>query len=423
MPIIYTYPTETPTKDDYILISDVSSKNPANATRKCTLDAVVTLVGALVPGGGTVQSVGLSPGTTGLTISDTGENPIVTSGTFTVGGTLVAANGGTGHNNYNVGEILYADGATSLAKLTAGTLNYVLTANGAGIAPSWKVNPAAPVTSVSAIAPGASTGTPVIVTPTTGLVTVQSMAFQGDINVGHVPDASAAAGTSYSKNDGSWATPPDTDTTYTMSAATDGANVDLTLDASVGTDTTIQLTAGTGIAITQAAGNNITFTNSSTGGGGFDIINFAQGENLSGVGTILYFYQVVVPEDFTANKAKIYGVVSGSATYAVSIYDGLLSNLAGTTKLGDGTITVGATGILEVTLTEVSAGDLNLTKGKNIIMGFSQSSDDKLLCINNRISDSNLAISSTTALPFPSTLSGLEEQAASVLRPCCVLYQ
>jgi hypothetical protein len=43
---------------------------------------------------GTVTSVGLSGGTTGLTVS--GTNPITSSGTFTLGGTLAVANGGTG---------------------------------------------------------------------------------------------------------------------------------------------------------------------------------------------------------------------------------------------------------------------------------------------------------------------------------------
>jgi len=47
-------------------------------------------------GTGTVTSVGLSMGTTGLTV--TGTNPITTTGTFTIGGTLGVANGGTGAN-------------------------------------------------------------------------------------------------------------------------------------------------------------------------------------------------------------------------------------------------------------------------------------------------------------------------------------
>ena len=47
-------------------------------------------------GSGTVTSVGLSAGTTGLTISSSTSNPITTSGTFTLSGTLSVPNGGTG---------------------------------------------------------------------------------------------------------------------------------------------------------------------------------------------------------------------------------------------------------------------------------------------------------------------------------------
>jgi LysM repeat protein len=47
----------------------------------------------VVGGSGTVTSVGLSGGTTGLTASNT---PVTTSGTITLGGTLAVANGGTG---------------------------------------------------------------------------------------------------------------------------------------------------------------------------------------------------------------------------------------------------------------------------------------------------------------------------------------
>lgn len=49
-----------------------------------------------VSGAGTVTSVGLSSGTTGLTVTPSGTNPITTSGTFTLGGTLAVASGGTG---------------------------------------------------------------------------------------------------------------------------------------------------------------------------------------------------------------------------------------------------------------------------------------------------------------------------------------
>jgi hypothetical protein len=49
--------------------------------------------------------------------------------------------------------------------------------------------------------------------------------------------------------------------TYLINSTTDGSNVDLNLDALLGTDSTVQLTAGTGVGIAQSGGNNITITN------------------------------------------------------------------------------------------------------------------------------------------------------------------
>ena len=45
--------------------------------------------------------------------------------------------GGTGTGTYTTGDILYASAANTLSKLSAGTVNYVLTSGGAGVAPSW----------------------------------------------------------------------------------------------------------------------------------------------------------------------------------------------------------------------------------------------------------------------------------------------
>jgi hypothetical protein len=82
---------------------------------------------------GTVTSVGLSGGTTGITATSDTTNPITSSGTFTLGGTLVAANGGTGFTSYTDGQLLIGNSTgNTLAKatLTAGT-NVSIT-NGAG---------------------------------------------------------------------------------------------------------------------------------------------------------------------------------------------------------------------------------------------------------------------------------------------------
>lgn len=84
--------------------------------------------------GGTVTSIAVSGGTTGLTTTG---GPITSSGTITITGTLVAANGGTGIASYTIGDMIYASGTTTLSKLAAGTSGYMLQANGAGVASSY----------------------------------------------------------------------------------------------------------------------------------------------------------------------------------------------------------------------------------------------------------------------------------------------
>ena len=97
--------------------------------------------------------------TTGLTPSTT------TTGAVTVGGTLVAANGGTGQSSYTTGDLLYASGSTAISKLGVGTNGYILTVSG-GL-PSWQPAPATGVTSFSAGTTGLTPST-----GTTGAVTL-----------------------------------------------------------------------------------------------------------------------------------------------------------------------------------------------------------------------------------------------------------
>ena len=112
-----------------------ASSNLVGATWQDKLnDLVNNYLFMNVGNAGTVTSVNMSGGTTGLTYSG---GPVTTSGTITTAGTLAAKNGGTGAASYTVGDILYADTTTTLAKLPAAAAGTFLRAAGAGVAPAW----------------------------------------------------------------------------------------------------------------------------------------------------------------------------------------------------------------------------------------------------------------------------------------------
>ena len=71
------------------------------------------LISATPAAGGTVTSVDGSGGTTGLTLTG---GPITTSGTLTLGGTLVVANGGTGATTLT--GYVYGNGTSAMSAST-----------------------------------------------------------------------------------------------------------------------------------------------------------------------------------------------------------------------------------------------------------------------------------------------------------------
>lgn len=80
--------------------------------------------------GGTVLSVDVSGGTTGLTTSG---GPVTSSGTITIAGTLAVANGGTGQTTYTNGQLLIGNttgNTLTKATLTAGSGVSITNGNG-----------------------------------------------------------------------------------------------------------------------------------------------------------------------------------------------------------------------------------------------------------------------------------------------------
>lgn len=104
-----------------------------NGGKALTLNAGATDVEwTTISGLGTVTSVDVSGGTTGLTTSG---GPIDAAGTITLGGTLNTTAGGTGLSSYTAGDLVYYASGDALTKLGIGTGTYLLTSS--GTAPQW----------------------------------------------------------------------------------------------------------------------------------------------------------------------------------------------------------------------------------------------------------------------------------------------
>ena len=96
------------------------------------------------PGSGSVTSVDVSGGTTGLTTSG---GPVTSAGTITLAGTLAITNGGTGQTTATAafdalaptttqGDIMYHNG-TDNVRLAKGTAGQALVINSGATAPEW----------------------------------------------------------------------------------------------------------------------------------------------------------------------------------------------------------------------------------------------------------------------------------------------
>ena len=115
-----------------------------NAQGQLTLAGNTTVtpeVGSITGlGTGVATALAVNTGSAGAFVVNGGALGTPSSGTLTnatglplttgVTGTLPVANGGTGLASYATGDMIYATGATTLAKLTIGTANYVLTSSG-----------------------------------------------------------------------------------------------------------------------------------------------------------------------------------------------------------------------------------------------------------------------------------------------------
>ena len=176
--------------DDKILFSDDTDSNAKFAN----LSQVASYINA---GAGSVTSVDVSGGTTGLTTSG---GPITASGTITLAGTLNEVNGGTGLAAYTKGDILFADGANSLATLGIGGSGQRLAVSSLGVV-EWVNDSGSGVTSIEITETGNAltiTGGPITTSGTINIAGAgsSSQVILGDLTLGtHTTGTVTSVGT------------------------------------------------------------------------------------------------------------------------------------------------------------------------------------------------------------------------------------
>jgi hypothetical protein len=161
-------------------------------------------------------------------------------------GNLLSVNSSTGA--VTISSHAYA-GTSNIGYVpTGGTSATFLRGDGTWVTPTDST----PVDSVDETTPGTSTGTPIVVNPTTGTVLVKSMAYAGTTNVGHVPAGGGAS--TFLRGDGTWVTPSGSYTDWNLAGDT-GTPQDIT-DGNTAT-----FAGGTGIATAAGSTDTLTITN------------------------------------------------------------------------------------------------------------------------------------------------------------------
>ena len=148
---------------------------------------------------GTVTSVAVSGGTTGLTTSG---GPITTSGTVTLAGTLAIANGGTGTTSTTfaslttnvTGTLPVANGGTGITSLGAGVATFLGTPSSANLA-SAVTDETGSGLLVFATSPTLTT--PLLGTPTSGVLSNCTVDGTNKVGYLNVPQSGSAKTTSY----------------------------------------------------------------------------------------------------------------------------------------------------------------------------------------------------------------------------------
>ena len=229
---------QTTYTDGQLLIGNTTG----NTLTKSTLTAGTGI--SVTNGSGSITLT--NTGVTSFQTSLSGLAPSTsTTGDITLAGTLGATSGGTGLSSYVVGDLLFANSPTTLARLADVATGNVLRSGGVGVAPAWgKVTLTTDVTGVLPVTNG---GTNLSTTPTNGQLLIGN-------GTGYTL-STITAGTAISVTNGA-GTISIANTGVTSAVAGTGISVSAATGAVTFTNTGVtSLIAGSGISLSASTGN------------------------------------------------------------------------------------------------------------------------------------------------------------------------
>jgi hypothetical protein len=250
------------------------------------------------------------------------------------------------------------------------------------------------VDTVSAGTSGASSGSALTVSPTTGAVKVTSNSYAGTSNVGHVP--AGGSSTTFLRGDGTWVVPTNTTSIALTTTGTSGAST----------------WNGTTLNIPQYSGGG-----GSSASLGFTPLSTYEADDLT-VASYTYYTLLVCDVDVTLANAKVF-VRSGTSAIYAALYSTTSGNMqtSSFTRLGTFSKTTGvATGINILPVD----GTVTLTAGQTIMLGFSSANQ---MAGGGAINSNIMGVEATSlTTSFPASIASIENTTSATKRVAIHFY-